>query len=367
MKKWHLALIGGLAVLAGIVALCVIGIDGNFDERHLKIGVTPYQDTAAVVVGKRLGWYEEAGLDVELVPLGWSEIPPALSSGAIDVTIFTINAFQAPYRAMVSGTRKPVFYIPIYIHHGMALMVRRKDGFKTVDDVLASGVASSRPEAAAVAARQLNGRRIAASENTDFGRLARAALQAAGLAPESDVTLVNAAPQDALAAFFSGDIDVLAAGATERTEALRRGAVELLLASDLGLPSVDGFVTTDGVWTTKRDALDDFAEVWFKIVRFMESDLEKNSMYVRDYLRSRASTEYSPAEYVRAWKYNQFMKSAEETGDVFHLETSRFLIDKLWKESNERLQLLGTIKEAVPLSAYVGRETVRRLRSPAEN
>ncbi|GAI79866.1 unnamed protein product, partial [marine sediment metagenome] len=203
---------------------------------------------------------------------------PALSSGSIDVTIFTINAFQAPYHSMASGSRKPIFYLPIYIHHGMALMVRREDGFKTVDDLLDSGLAGSRPKAATMAAHQLRGRRIAAAENTDFGRLARAALQAASLDPESDATLVNAAPQDALAAFLSGDIDVFAAGATERTEALRRGATELLLASDLDLPSVDGFVTTEDVLITKRDALDGFAEVWFKIVRFMESDLEGNSV-----------------------------------------------------------------------------------------
>ena len=363
MKQRRVIFMGAVLGLAVLVAIYVISVDDTPTRRTLNVGVTPYQDTAAIVVGDRLGWYDEAGFDVQLVPLGWGEIPPALSSGAIDVTIFTINAFQAPYASMVEGARRPVFYLPIYIHHGVALMVRKEDGFETADDLIDTGLAMTRPEAAAMAAAQLRGRRIAATENTDFGRLARAALEAADLEAGTDATLVNAAPEDALAAFLSGDIAAFAAGATERTEALRRGAIELLLASDLGLPSVDGFVTTETYLAENWDALDDFAEIWFRIVRFLESDLEGNSVHVRDYLRARASTDYSPEEYATAWQYNQFMQTAEETGNVFHSDESRFLIEDLWQRSNRRLLSLGTIQEAVPFTAYVGRETVARVRS----
>ena len=105
--------------------------------------------------------------------------------------------------------------------------------------------AATRDRRVADAARQLKGKRVAVTVGTELDQIVITALQKAGLDSKKDVTLINASPEESLAAFLSGNVDAFAAGLTERTEARRHGGTELLVASDVTLPVIDGLITSD--------------------------------------------------------------------------------------------------------------------------
>ncbi|MEA3016584.1 MAG: NitT/TauT family transport system substrate-binding protein [Sphingomonadales bacterium] len=326
----------------------------------VRYGITPYQDSALPVVAERRGWYAEENLRVELVPLTWDQVMPALRSGTIDAAIYNFNSFLPAYANSAEGTdRAPVFYSPLYVFHGQAIMVRRADGMRTLDPSAAPARAPTPAEVAAVAA-QLRGKRIAITRGTELEQIVLAALSAAGLT-ERDVTIIHAAPEDSLAAFIAGDVDAFAAGLTERVEARRRGGIELLTQSDVMSPVTDGLVTTRAFARDNPEALDKLVRLWFRTIEYVGSDVQRNSTEIRDYLRTSASTRYSPEEYAIAWSFEFFPRSPAEARQVFSSPTSRYYWRRSWDDVGRFLVEHGTIRSAPPHEAYMGDAVLTRL------
>ncbi len=57
------------------------------EPTKIKLGISPFQDTMLPIIGEEKGWFDEAGLDVELTTLGWDAVMPAVASGAVDVAV----------------------------------------------------------------------------------------------------------------------------------------------------------------------------------------------------------------------------------------------------------------------------------------
>jgi|SRR5271166_2692154 len=66
-------------------------------------------------------------------------------------------------------------------------------------------------------------------------------------------------------------------------------------------PVIDGLVKTEEFASKNRDVLDKLVLSWFRTIRCMQPDVQKNSEEIREYLRTTASTRYSPEEYGIAW------------------------------------------------------------------
>lgn len=344
----------GLAVV-GVIAIAafVLWPKPSGDVVVVRYGITPYQDSALPVVAERLGWYEEEGLRVELVPLSWDQVMPALRSGAIDAAVYNFNSFLPAYEnAAQGGARRPLFYAPLFVFHGQALMVKGDAGLQSLP---ATELGAPPPDAArlrAVAA-QLRGKRIALTRGTELEQIVLAALAAGGLT-ERDVTLIHASPEDLLASFLSGDVDAFAAGLTERVEARRHGGVELLTQSDVMSPVTDGLVTTEQFAAEHAEALDKLVQLWFRTIQHIQPDVANNSTEIRDYLRTAASTRYSPEEYAIAWTFNYFPQDAAAANEAFNVEQSRYFWRRSWDEVSAFLIEQRTITTAPPYEAYRG-------------
>ncbi len=356
----------------GGVALLLLLLFGTFSctskqqRKHIiRFGITPYQDTALPVVADKLGWYSQNGIEVEFVPLAWGDVMLALSSGSIDASIYTINAFQAPYQSASPGTLKPVFYCPIYVFKGTAIMVHENSGIKPFRESLGESVAQ-RDERVAQAARQLKGKRIAVTEGTEYEQIVLAALSLAGLDSRRDVTLIHASPEDALAAFLSGNVDAFGAGLTERVEARRHGGTEFLVSADVSQPSINGIVTTSKFATGNQASLDAMLKIWFQTVRFVGTDPKKNSEFVREYLAGKASTRYTPDEYAIAWTFDVFPDSPDAAANLFNKDSSPYYWKTAWKKTSEFLIQEKKIKSPVPESAYWGEAVFGRLQGTAQ-
>src|ERR1035437_5328115 len=226
-------------VLVLVIAVVIGAVLATRQHAGLTIryGITPYQDTALPVVAQSMDWYSAEGLKVEFVPLAWGDLMLALASGSVDVSIYTINAFQPAYASTASSGTKPVFYCPLYVFKGTAIMVHENSGIKPLH--LQPGESpAERSQQVAEAAAQLRGKRIAVTQGTEFEQIVLTALSLAGLNSRKAVTLIHASPDDALAAFVSGNIDAFGAGLTERIEARRHGGTEVVTPADIGEPSI---------------------------------------------------------------------------------------------------------------------------------
>lgn len=328
----------------------------------IRYGITPYQESALPVVPKSTGWYEEAGLDVELVPLVWGDAILALSGGAIDVVIYNFNSFLPPYENAAQGNRKPIIYSPIFYFSGQAIMIHGDSGMEPLVDRDTSNVEEFE-SAVAKTALQLKGKKIGITKGTETEEIVIKALKKAGLDPEKDVTLIHSTIEDAMAAFLAKDLDAFGAGLTERTETKRHGAVELLVTTDVTRPVINAIVTTEEFAKENRELMDKLVGIWFKTILFMEEDLLKNSSYVLKYLKKAASTRYSPEEYTVAWTYNKFAENPKEAYQIFINKNSPFYWKKEWDSINNFLLDSKKISAPIPYDAFLGEEVLKRLSS----
>ena len=358
MKKIIIGLIFGLAVLCIIILFLQFQTTGPVNLT-VRYGITPYQDSALPVVASKLGWYAEEGLNVELVPVTWGDAITGLAGGAIDVVIYNFNSFQPPYEAASQGNSKPVFYCPLYLFKGQAIMVHSDRGYECFKD--AEGETKEQRESRiSEIANQLKGKRIGVTKGTELDQIVLAALKTAGLNYD-DVDMIHASPEDSLAAFLAGDLDAFAAGLTERVEARRHGGIEILTTADVMKPVVDGIVTSDLFARENPDVMKKLVNIWFKTIQFMEDDLKTNSKYILEYLANAASTRYSPEEYKIAWTFNIFPKDKLEADELFNDPESPYYWKLSWDANNEFLLDEGKSKNPVPYSAYWGEEVFDRL------
>lgn len=355
-----------IAVILGLGAVLYFAAAPSGGTKPIRFGITPYQDTALPVVAAKKGWYREEGLEIEFVPLAWGDVMTALSSGAIDAAIYNFNSFLAPYENAAKLSPKPVYYAPLYLFKAQAIMVHGNRGFETLAPVTPLSQSGRPASDVARVAAQLKGKRIALTKATELEQIVVEALKRADLA-ESDVEIIHASIEDSLAAFLAKDVDAFAAGLTERVEARRHGAVELLTAADVIMPVIDGLVTTDAFAAKNPEALDKLVRIWFRTIRYIKEDVKTNSQEVRDYLRTAASTRYSPEEYAMAWTFSVYPDHAAEADAFFNTKDAPFFWKTAWDGINGFLLEEKKASAPAPYSAYLGEETLGRLAKEGSN
>jgi len=351
-----------LIVIAAVAAASDFFLRTSPSRVVVRYGITPYQDSALPVVAEMKGWYREQGIEVQLVPLAWGDIVTALSSGAIDAAIYNFNSFLPPYQNAAQGTAKPLFYAPLYIFKGQAIMVHPQSGFQITNPSAATNTPLDSAEIIRRAS-DLKGKRIGVTKGTELEQIVLAALAKAGLSA-SDAQIIYAAPEDSLAAFLAGNLDAFAAGLTERIEARRHGAIELLTQADVMMPVTDGLVTTDVFASKNQAALDKLVTSWFRTIQYIQEDVPKNSAEIRDYLRTSASTRYTPEEYAIAWTFDDFPTTPKAANEVFNNKDSKFYWKSSWDYVAKFLIDQKQITQVPPYNAYAGEDTLKRLSSP---
>ena len=146
------------------------------DPTKIKLGISPFQDTMLPIVAEQKGWFEEAGLDVELTTLGWDAVMPAVASGAVDAAINNTTGVVSV------ATRAPeviYWYGWNPFTEGSALMGRPDIGLKTVDGLVADGVPYE--EARTQVFEQLADLTVVTTMATDMDKQVSAALESVGV------------------------------------------------------------------------------------------------------------------------------------------------------------------------------------------
>jgi len=230
-----------LGAAAGILAA---GLTAPLAAQHMpelsvRVDWTPWGMHAGFHLAKEKGWFEEAGVDVEVSDgKGSSLTLQQVAAGDIDV-----GWVQLGTMATARGQGLPLISIAGLVRKGeLGALVERGAGLETVKD--------------------LEGHKVAYTATSGWGPLVEVFLEAGG-ADRSRVELVNVDASSLVSAFTSGSVD-----ASLTTYAFFKPIVEEarpadgILLADVGIniPSY-GLVTTPAVLEEKADALERFVPV----------------------------------------------------------------------------------------------------------
>jgi ABC-type nitrate/sulfonate/bicarbonate transport system substrate-binding protein len=341
------------------IGLAVAGaayLPGQTSQKVVRIGIAPFQDTVLPVVPEKLGWYKDSGLRVQFIDVGWTDIPLGLASDSFDVVLYSFEATQPSWASLKSSGKEIVFYAPLYAFNGAAIMVHGDAGFQTLSSLsgLDQDEVGKKTKEVMV---QLKGKKIGITEGTISEKVVRDALAKAGMT-QSDVSLINARYEDNLAAFLARRLDAFVGGLPERVKARQAGAVELLVGSAVSDPAITGWVATRAFAEKNREVMQNLIDTFYKTMRYMEEDLKGRANLATEYLRGKASVDYSPEEFAFAWSFQYFPKTREEAAKAFLDQNSPYYWKRSWQNNNNFLLKTSKITEAVPFEAFWGEKTL---------
>ncbi|WP_183091682.1 ABC transporter substrate-binding protein [Streptomyces radicis] len=299
MRKTSIA--AALPALALVVALsgCGSSDDESASEDGLTtidVGISPFQDTYLPIIGQEKGWFEEAGLNVNLRSLAWNAAMPALISGDVDIAVNNTTGVVS-----VANADPEVVYAYGWnpFTEGSALMIRPDGGLETIDTV--EDRVGDHDEARTEVIESLAGKTIVTTLSTDMGKQINDALASVGM-DEGDVTFLDMDPDAGLAAFLSGSGDAYLGGVPQRGRALEEGMEIGLSGPDLAAPPINGAVTTRSFATDEEDALLAFIDVMHRIIRYCDAETEACATTITDRLNEETAAGLTVEGFAEYWQ-----------------------------------------------------------------
>lgn len=344
---------------AFLLPLAIIGAYLVFDALRggIQLAISPYQDTYLPKLAEEKGWFEMAGVSVRTVELAWGDVIPSVAGASQPhVGITNLNTFLAAYEGNASLGRELVFFYPLFVFKGAAVLVMRDSGLASVEDLVADSELD-RQAAVVEVANQLRGATIYATPNTEMEQVVLAGMKMAGLVRDVDYYLESLNPEDSLATFLSASGRNLAfsGGLTERTAAVRAGAKVLWEASDVLPPTIDGLVTTREFAESNYAELLTIVRVWFRTVQYIDSDINGRAPEYLSLLNTVAATSYTLDEFKEVWESMEvfFLDPDEVARDVLSSD-GEFYWEAAWQEIEAFLVQDNGLAPSVPKAMFWG-------------
>lgn len=229
------ALAAAAATLAGCAA----------EQQPLRIGYSDWPGWVAWEVAHQKGWFEEAGVDVELI---WFEYVPsmeAFAAGRIDAVCMTNGD------AMVTGSAGK---------RSQAIVI---NDFSNGNDmcIARAGIGS---------VAELAGQRIGVEKGFVDHLLLLKALESAGLT-EADVELVNMPTNDTPQALAAGGVDAICAWNPVAAQTLHQVPGSQAIFTSREVPGLiyDALFVDPASLAARRDDWAKVVEVWFRVVDYI--------------------------------------------------------------------------------------------------
>lgn len=342
-KKYVWGAIIGLVVM--IVAIVKCFSPSHVDEKgKIVFGISPFPDTYMPYLGFLKGWYAEEGLDVEFRILGWTEIQEALSSGSvnkIDVGVNNISSVIATYN------RNPdlVYYYGFNtFDDGFALMIRADSPLHPLSYFLTQGL--EREVALRETGRQLKGKTVITTSNTDMEQGVAAIALKGGLDFLHDIRIINLNAEDGMTAFLSGEGDAYIGGIPQRNRLKLAGMQEVITGTDLGPAPINGLVTTRHFLEKSGDELAKLLHVWFRIVNYTNTHLDEVATLMTTEINRHTGTVVTPEEFKMYWNhYEHYLSSPEVVQEQILSPYGRNYWKARWDDCN---YYFYNIKKVIP-------------------
>jgi len=343
-----------------IIAIFVVGgviytFNSEVPTIAIKYGISPYQDTAIPVLSEKLGLFEQAGLHVQLVNVAWDDILPSLASAGntVDIAIGSMNTLIPQVENInVKGGGDVIFYAPFYVFKGIGFMARNDSGIQPLS-VFLEKYPNDRDRAIKEAMLQLKGRRIGLPQGTADEQMLYSALKTADMTTD-DIDLRHVKFADALPAFLAGDLDVMATGVTQRTEAARRGHLLFMDGEQFGFVNIDGLMTTEHFAKAHPKELQKIVDIWFTTANALLDDTDANAQPIIEYLDHTASTHYSLDEYKNAIALQEFPRSRADVAQLINNPAGKYYWKRIWDIMDDYLVSSKQTSGAAPYMYYWG-------------
>lgn len=277
----------------------------------IRLGISPFQDTMLPIVAEQKGWFDEAGLKVEMTTLGWDAVMSTVASGGVDVAINNTTGVVS-----VANRAPEIVYWYGWnpFTQGSALMVRPDVGLKTLEELEAGGL--SHADARAAAFKQLAGHSVITTLASDMGKQVRAALSSVDLT-DADVTLIDMDPDQGLAAFLAGASDAYLGGIPQRQRATDEGMLVLASGPDLAPPPINGFVTTTTYADANEDALLRLMNVMFRTIRYCNAETADCGGIITTAINERTGAQLTVDDFTNFWQnFELYAGNASEVQDM---------------------------------------------------
>lgn len=285
--------------LALVVALSGCGSSDDADDGGLttiNVGISPFQDTYLPIIGQEMGWFEEAGLNVEMRSLAWNAAMPAVISGDVDIAVNNTTSVVS-----VANADPDVVYAYGWnpFVEGSALMIRPGGDLETIDTL--EERLGDREEARTAMVESLAGQTIVTTLSTDMGKAISDALGSVGM-DENDVTFVDMDPDAGLAAFLSGTGDAYLGGVPQRDSALEADMEIGLSGPELAAPPINGAITNRSFVAEQEDELLAFVDVMHRIIRYCDAETEECGTTIVDRLNEETAAGLTVEGFVEHWQ-----------------------------------------------------------------
>lgn len=329
-----------------LIVLAVCPVSSHASEK-IRFGISPFPDTMVPMVGKEKGWYQEEGLDVEFVILGWTEVMEALSAGHIDIALNNISSVISTHE---KNPQIVYWYGFNTFDNGHALMIRPDVKMKTLKQIKEQ--VNDHELAIRMTAKQLKGKTVITTSRTDMEQGVAAAAKRGGLDFAKDIKIIDLNPDEGLAAFLGGQGDAYLGSIPNRVRAGQDGMLEMLTGADLGPPPLNGIVTTKKFADEHQDALLKVLHVWFKTVQHINTNFEDGAGIIIKEHNSYAGSKFTIDKFKEIWNvYEHFPSTAKEVHDMILSESGRSYWKNRWDDCNDYFfNIIKTIKSPVEAS-----------------
>ena len=342
MRRW---LIAGLLVFVAVLAAFLFWPKAT-SESPLRVGIAPYQDLAMLVNAQPLGLEKKYGTKIELITMGWEEIPPAVASAgrAVDVGFGSYIEYLTKYSNLNAGSNDPVLFIyPLYAFKGGAFVTFKED----VPRVDAQAV--NDPNSPAVKA--LFGYRIGAQKASVYDMMLHQLAASHGV-DMATIKIIDTPLDQGFLAAQQGSLDVSTAGLTQLTETQRRGGRVVLTMSDMRFADLTGFIAKKSTYEARKADIHNLIRMWFESVDYVYRDLDRNSATSLAYLNKNASTRYTLPEYKSALSQEFLPRTIAEAHSAFILPNGQFPASTIGVSVNRYLLERGIINSATPIPQF---------------
>ena len=314
-----------IALIASSMVFAAGQTEKNTDGEMLtKVKVAHhlgYSGAAVVAVGTKMGYFKEAGLDVELVPFtsGPSEIA-ALVSGDLQFGYIGSGATTLA----VKGDVEIIYFQNL--GDAEAIIVNKKSGIKSMQD--------------------LKGKTLATTLGTSGENIVNLAVEAAGM-KTGDIQVINMDMGGCVTAMVAGKVDAVCAWGSYKVtieKMLAENYMELAKTSDFSdrYASVSSWLATQKYIDANGETVQAFANAVAKSMDYWKDNEKQVAVWVAEIVESDVPTIESQIGSVFFMNSEQ-LKTAIDNGKI----------QKYYEVQQQSMFDSGKIDAIVPVSDYV--------------
>jgi ABC-type nitrate/sulfonate/bicarbonate transport system substrate-binding protein len=338
-------------MLVGVLTSACAGGDsggGGSDGQTVRLALSAFQDVNSVYVGLEKGYFDDAGVKLDITQSDWPSANELLVGGHVDLA----NACESDVMLHNAQKNDTTLAFPLFYFAGGGLVFSpEKHHWKGFEDFLKEN-GGDRTAALRSTLEQAKGAKIGVSKVSGDYPTLLGLLETAGL-DVKDYDVLDIVQEELPPTLFSGSIDIMIGGIPQRLIAIDKGYDTLLDQS-----AVPSTIAHCG-FAAHRKWVDDNPQLAAKVegailksLAYIEKHPDDAFPIIADHLKS-AGTEISVDQLKNVWNKMEFFPDSPDWYDKNVVSPDgKFYWRARFDSVHEQLQAAGSLKSelSVPMT-----------------